>query len=168
MITCPYCGRENAHEAVTCQECGTALEDCGTALELPGRLAQNIESTFKVFMTALLITIGISVACIIVIIATRFYLLLFVLFPGMPLWGTIEARRIRRRYFSVSSCWPTGDLAITLQCCRPVIVAFLCVLWWPLGFAAAVRPRLSPTAVTRRRIAPANQLISCRPAPSPP
>src|SRR2546427_10055659 len=128
MITCPYCGRENAHEAVTCQECGTALE-------LPGGLAQNTESTFKVFMAALLITVGIFVACIIVTIATRFYLLLLVLFPGMPLWGTIEAGRIRRRYFSVSSRWPTGDLAITLQCCRPVIVAFLCVLWWPLGFA---------------------------------
>ena len=128
MIACPYCGRENAHEAVTCQECGTALE-------LPGGLAQNTESTFKVFMAALLITIGIFVACIIVTIATRFYLLLLVLFPGIPLWGTIEARRIRRRYFSESSSWPAGDLAITLQCCRPIIVAFLCVLWWPLGFA---------------------------------
>jgi hypothetical protein len=113
MIACPYCSRENAHEAVICQECGTALE-------FPGGLAQNTESTFKVFMAALLITIGIFVACIIVTIATRFYLLLFVLFPGLPLWGTIEASRIRRRYFSVSSCWPTGDLAITLQCCKPV------------------------------------------------
>ena len=135
MITCQYCGRQNAHEAATCQDCGTALEDSGTALELPDELAQNTESTFKVFMAALLITIGIFVACIIVTIATRFYLLLLVLFPGMPLWGTIEAGRIRRRYFSFSSRWPTGDLAITLQCCRPVIVAFLCVLWWPLGFA---------------------------------
>ena len=104
MIARPYCGRENEDDAVTCQ-------GCGTAVERGGKVADNAESTMRIFILALLFTIGLSTACLIVALVTHFYPLLLLLFPGMPFWGTIDAARIRRRYIPDSSCWPSGALS---------------------------------------------------------